>query len=328
MSTFQVLVTAAAFRESGAAAEAPLTEAGLIVCYPPRMGPLPAEELVPHLRAADAVIAGSDPYTQRVLRDCPLLRLIARWGTGYDSVDVPACSNHGVMVCNAPGLNVEAVADYTLGAMLALARRLPYQLAVMAAGGWEEVRGVELFRKTVGIVGCGAIGTAVARRLAGFQCRLLGYDPHALPGALAAAGIEAVTLQQLCSQADFITVHAALTASTRALIGEPEFRAMKPTAYLVNAARGPIVEEAALLAALVEGRLAGAALDAYVTEPLPPDHPLRRLPNVLATPHSAFNTWETARAINALVARQILAAYRGLEPPHLLNPEALTRRRG
>ncbi|MBM3458499.1 MAG: hypothetical protein FJX77_08220, partial [Armatimonadetes bacterium] len=177
MSTHTVLVTADAFRASAPASERPFHAAGVEVLYPDRMGPLSGEELIPWLAGADAVVAANDPYTAPVLDACPRLRIIARWGTGYDTVDVSSCTARGVLACNAPGQNVEAVADYVFMAMLSLARRLPYQQAVMRAGGWEEVRGVELFRKTVGIVGLGAIGRAVARRARGFECRLLGYDP-------------------------------------------------------------------------------------------------------------------------------------------------------
>lgn len=320
---WRVVVTADAFRRDAPGAEEPLRRAGCEVSYPDRMGPLPAEELVAALAGADAVIASSDPYNERTLVACPRLRVLVRWGTGVDTVDLDACTAAGVLACNAPGLNVEAVADHTLGVMLALARRLTYQTAVMRAGGWEEVRGVDLWRKTVGIVGFGAVGRAVARRLAGFQCRVMAFDPLLPPGAVEATGAEPAELEALFSTADFVSLHASLTPETRGLVSAVMLGRMKPSAFLVNTARGPLVDEAALVCALREGRIAGAAIDAFESEPLPADHPLRAMPNCLATPHSAFNTQETADAVNAAVAEQVVDALQGRRPRFLLNPAVL-----
>jgi phosphoglycerate dehydrogenase-like enzyme len=318
-----VLVTANAFLESAATAEAPFHAAGVRVRYSERMGPLPPEELIPYLREADAVIAAGDPYVGLVLAACPRLRTVVRWGTGYDTVDVAACTEHGVVACNAPQLNVQAVADHVLAVMLAIARQLPRQIAVMRGDGWEEIRGVELYGKTVGILGFGAIGKAVGRRARGFDCPLLAYDPHLPADALAQESATSVDLPTLFAESDFVTVNAALTPETRGLVSETLLRRMKPTAYLVNAARGPLVDEDALARALREGWIAGASVDAFAEEPLPPGNLLRHLPNCLATPHSAFNTVEAAAATNAAVAEQVLAVLRGERPRFPLNPEVL-----
>lgn len=316
-----VLITANAFLESAATAERPLRAAGVEILYPGRMGPLPAEELIPYLREADAVIASTDPYNGAVLDACPRLRVVVRWGTGYDSVDVAACTERGVVACNAPQLNVNAVADHVLAVMLAVARQLPRQIAVMRGDGWEEVRGVELYGKTVGIVGFGAIGRAVGRRARGFDCKLLAYDPHLPAAAFSEAGAEAADLPTLFAESDFVTVNAALTPETRGLVSEALLRRMKPTAYFVNAARGSLVDEEALARALREGWIAGASLDTFHQEPLPPGDQLRHVPNCLATPHSAFNTVEAAAATNAVVAEQVLAVLRGERPRFPLNAE-------
>lgn len=319
----RVLITANAFLESAPAAELPLRAAGVNIVYPQRMGPLTQEELLPYLREADAVIASTDPYNGAVLDACPRLRVIVRWGTGYDSVDVAACTERGVVACNAPQLNVQAVADHVLAAMLALARQLPRQIAVMRADGWEEIRGVELYGKTVGILGFGAIGRAVGRRARGFDCKLLAYDPHLSEEAFARENAVAADLPTLFAESDFVTVNAALTPETRGLVSEVLLRRMKPTAYFVNAARGPLVDEEALGKALREGWIAGASIDTFIQEPLPPGNPLRHLPNCLATPHSAFNTVEAAAATNAAVAEQVLAVLRGERSQFPLNPEVL-----
>lgn len=327
MSQFTVLCTANAFRESGEAAEAPLRAAGGEILYSPRMGPLPAEELIPWLRQADAVIAATDPYDDEVLAACPRLKAVVRWGTGYDSVDLDACTRHGVVACNAPGLNVEAVADHVFAVMLALARRLPEQMDVMRGGQWREVRGTELFRKTLGLVGFGAIGRAVARRARGFECQVLAYDPFLHPEAVREAGAIPASLDTVFSDADFVSIHASLTPENRGMVGAELLTAMKPTAYFINAARGPLVDETALVGVLEQGRIAGAALDAFAVEPLPESHPLRTLPNCLCTPHSAFNTVEAVAAINGALAEQILAVLRGERPRFLLNPAVWDRRR-
>lgn len=323
--SFTLLVTANAFRESGAEAEAPVRAAGGTILYPHRMGPLPPEELIPYLRDADAVVAASDLYNAPVLAACPRVRVVVRWGTGYDTVDLGACTEAGVVACNTPGLNVESVADHVFALMLGLARRLPRQVDVMRSGEWVEVRGVEVFRKTLGLVGFGAIGKAVARRARGFECRVLAYDPLLSPEAIRPHGAEPADLETLFSSADWVSLHASLTPESRGLVSAQLLGLMKPDAYFINAARGPLVDEAALVDALESGRIAGAAVDAFCEEPLPADHPFRRLPNCLPTPHSAFNTREAVAATNRAVVEQVLAALRGERPGFILNPEVWER---
>jgi phosphoglycerate dehydrogenase-like enzyme len=318
---FRVLVTANAFMESGDDAARPLIAAGAEVIHAPRAGPLPEDELRRCLEGCDAVIASSDPFTRAVMEASPQLRLIARWGVGVDSVDLEAATALGVAVANTPGVTTEAVADYTFAMLLALARRLCPARELMAAGGWGEFRGVDAYRKSLGIVGFGAIGRAVARRAIGFSMSLLAYDPGVAPETVTAAGARPVSLAELLAQADFVTLHAAVTPETAGLIDAKALRAMKPTAYLINAARGRLIDEAALLRALQEGWIAGAALDVYTEEPLPPTHPLRRLPNCLALPHNAFNSAETAAAVNHAVVENILAVMRGVRPPGLVNKD-------
>ena len=321
MSQFTLLVTANAFKQSAESSEPPVRAAGGEVLYSERMGPLTPGELIPFLRQADGVVASTDPYNDAVLSECPRLRAVVRWGTGYDSVDLAACTRHGVVACNTPGLVGEAVADYVIAAMLGMGRRMEHQVAVARSGGWEEVRGVELFRKTVGIIGFGAIGKAVARRVRGFDCRILAFDPMLDAAAAQQLGAESVSLERLMAESDFVSLHAALTPESRGMISESLLRAMKPTAYFVNASRGPLVDEDALVRALREGWIAGAATDTYTQEPLAPDHPLRTLPNCLPTPHNAFNTIEAAAATNRAVVDKAVAVLRGERPTNVLNPE-------
>jgi len=325
MSRFKLLVTANAFRVNAPISEGPVHAAGGEVLYPPRMGPLPAAELIPHLREADAVIASTDPYTAEVLDACPRLRVIVRWGTGVDSVDVAACTERGVVACNTPGFTVQAVADHVFAVMLGMARHIPEQVALVRGGGWSDVRGVELWGKSLGIIGFGAIGKAVARRARGFDLRVLAYDPALSPEQIRAEGAQPVGLENLFAASDFITLHAALTPESRGMVHEALLRRMKPTAYFVNAARGPLLDETALVRALREGWLAGAAVDTFTEEPLPADHPLRQLPNCLPTSHTAFNTEEAAAATNRAVVEEALTVLRGGRPRFALNPEVFDR---
>ncbi len=319
----RVLVTANAFVVSGEAAAAPLREAGLEVVHAPRMGPLAEEEALAALQQSGAglVIASADAYTDRVMAGAPALRGIVRWGVGVDAIDLEAATTRGVVVANTPGTNTQAVADYVLGLMLVLARPLCEGRVKLASGGWYELRGVELYRKTLGIVGFGAIGQAVARRARGFDMRLLAYDPHVSDDAFARAGADRATLTDLLRQADLVTLHAALTPESRGMLGAAELGLMKPGAYLINAARGGLLDEDALIRALDEGRLGGAGLDCFATEPLPAEHPLRRHPRCFGTPHNAFNTVETAERTNRLVAEAVIDLYSGRRPRFVVNPE-------
>jgi D-3-phosphoglycerate dehydrogenase len=317
----RLLITANAFAVSGPEATAPLTAAGVEVVPAPKMGPLTEEELIPLLAEVEVVVASSDAYTARVLASAPRLKGIVRWGVGVDSIDLAAATARGVVVVNAPGTNTQAVADYTFGLMLNLARRLCEGRKVMEAGGWREGRGVELWGKTLGVVGFGAIGRAVGRRGLGFDMRVLAYDPYLPASAIEAAGAEPAALPHLLREADFVTLHATLTPASRHMIDEAALRSMKPAAYLINAGRGALVDETALLRALDEGWIAGAGVDAYVQEPPPADHPLRRHPRCFATPHNAFNTVEVAERTNRIVVEAVLAILGGRRPAHVLNLE-------
>lgn len=330
---WHVLTTARAFWISGEEAEESLRAAGCSVTRSPSAGPVPEQELVPLLRDCDAVIGSSDPYTARVFAECPLLKVVSRCGVGFDSVDVPAATEAGVMVTTTPGAMSEAVADYAMALLLAVARRISEGDALMKSGGWGEYRGVLVCGKTLGIVGLGAIGREVASRAAGFGMRILVYDPIVAascptpnaPGP--APAVEFVDLDELVGQSDFVSIHAPATPETRHMFDADRIGRMKPTAYLINTARGSLVDQTALLEALESGRIAGAALDVYDKEPLPADSPLRRAPNCVLTPHNGFNALEAAQRMSVLSAENILSAMKGERPYGILNPEVLTSAR-
>lgn len=252
------------------------------------------------------------------------LRVIARAGVGVDNVDVAAATRRGIAVVNTPTGNTIAAAEHTIGMMLAAARRIPAVDAAMKAGRWpkSEAVGRQLYGKTLGIVGLGRIGQEVARRARAFEMRLLAYDPYVTEERAADVGARLVSLQELLAGADFVTLHAALTEESRHLIGAEELALMRPGAILVNCARGGLVDEAALIAALRSGHLGAAALDVFENEPTP-NAELVRLPNVVATCHVAASTAEAQAHVAREAAQQVLDVLEGRRPRWPVNVPAL-----
>jgi phosphoglycerate dehydrogenase-like enzyme len=311
-----VLVTWPDFPKNTAAR---LRAAGLRLRRAPKHGARSPHELVELARGCAAAIVSTDPFTADVLGALPGLRLIARVGVGVDSIDLAAASARGVRVTAARGTNEHAVADYTLGAMLAVLRRIAAHDAAVRRGEWErtgERVGADLHGKTVGLVGLGRVGSLVARRLAGFDVAVVAYDPAG--GGV--AGVRRVTLDDLLRAADVVSIHAPLTPATRNLIDARAIAAMKAGAVLVNAARGGIVDERALAAALAEGRLGGAALDVFEREP-PDGSPLLSLAErTLLTPHIAGLSGEAIAAMVEHAAAAVLAWAQGRRPDGVVNP--------
>src|SRR5258706_435839 len=274
------------------------------------------------LPGADAVLASMDKFNAEVLGSAAAanLKLISRWGVGYDAIDVPAATRNGIVVAYTPGLLNETVADCAFALLLTMARRIHLGHIGMMQGEWKPAWGNDVFGKTLGIIGCGRIGLAMAQRATGFNMRLLGYDVAPSEEARK-RGIEFVSLDELLSQSDFVSLHAALTPENRGLLGEAQLRRMKPTGYLINTARGALVDEAALARALEEKRIAGAAVDAFSIEPLPGDHPLRKAPNVLLTPHLASFARETGERVSLAAAEAIVELMNKRRPRWLVNPE-------
>jgi len=318
-----VLVTARAFWDSGQEAERSLNAAGFSVVRSPEAGPCASGPLSLWARDCDAVIGATDQFDAALFRACPRLKVVSRCGVGIDSVDLAAATAAGVIVTNTPGAMTEAVADYAFALLLAVARRVVESDALMRAGGWGEFPGVLVCGKTLGLVGFGQIGQAVARRAAGFAMRVLAYDPYFRP-ATASPGlppVSFVTLEELLAQSDFVSLHAPSLPETKGLFDAGRFAQMKPSAYFVNTSRGPLVDEDALLEALRSGRIAGAALDVYRQEPLPSDHPLRGAPRCVLSSHNAFNAVEAAAAMSAISAQNILSLWAGQRPSAVCNPQ-------
>jgi D-3-phosphoglycerate dehydrogenase len=286
-----------------------LTAAGVEVDNRPG---LKGDELKAALRAADAAIVRSQPkLTAEYFDDVGRLRAVARAGVGVDNIDVPAATRRGVVVMNTPGGNTVSAAEHTIALLLAVARRIPAADAAMKAGGWDRTRfvGTEVAGKTLGVVGLGRIGREVARRARGLDMRVIALDPFVTPAKAAELGYDtAAGLDDLLPRVDFLTVHVPLGDDTRSLIGARELGLMRPTARVLNVARGGIVDERALADALAAGTIAGAGVDVFTAEPVVPDNPLLKAPNVVLTPHMGASTLEAQENV-ALEAAQLIADF-------------------
>src|SRR5450432_3696928 len=238
---------------------------------------LPGSEelLIERIGAAEVVlnIRSSCKFTEAVFAACPKLRLVSVWGTGTDHVDLPAAARHGVTITNTPGVSAVSIAEHALGLLLAVARRLPQMDAATRAGQWPRGQSVELYGKTCGIVGLGAIGRQFARLVTGIGMRAIAWNRTSRP----LPGVELVELDELYRASDVVSLHLRLTPETIGFLGRREFALMKKSAILINTARGAIINEAAMIAALASGAIAGAGLDVFTTEPLPPNHPVLHL---------------------------------------------------
>jgi D-3-phosphoglycerate dehydrogenase len=281
-------------------------------------------KLLPALADVDAVIVRSATQIDtEALAAAGRLKVVARAGIGLDNVDVEAATSRGVLVVNAPVSNIVSAAEHAVALLLATARNIPAANASLKAGEWRrsEFTGIEVSEKTVGVVGLGRIGVLFAQRMAAFGVRLLAYDPYVPAARAAQLGVDLVTLDELLRQSDFISIHLPKTPETKGLIGEREFGLMKPGAILVNAARGGLVDEHALAQALKEGRLGGAAVDVFVTEPCT-DAPFFDHPNAVVTPHLGASTAEAQDKAGLAVARSVKLALAGDFVPDAVNVQA------
>jgi glyoxylate reductase len=291
---------------------------------------MPRDDLLRAVGEVDGLLSMlTDRIDDELLDAAPQLRVVGNMAVGYDNVDVLACARHRVVACNTPGTLAETTADLAFALLLAAARRLGEGAEYVKAGRWSTwspslLLGVDVHHATLGIVGLGQIGWEVARRALGFDMRVLYYSRTRRTDLEAQAPIQYVDFSTLLRESDFVSVHVALNAETRHLFSTPQFAQMKRTAYLVNAARGPIVDQLALFEACRDGTIAGAALDVTDPEPIAADDPILSLPNVLVVPHVGSATLATRTRMAVLAARNVAAVLTGQTPPTPLNPEALS----
>jgi len=287
------------------------------------------EELIASCADAEVVMGlGQFPFTDRVFEHLPQLQFLMQCTVGYDRVDVDAATRHGVLVANSPFFCIEEVSDHAAMLLLACTRKLGHQVHAFHRHGWSRPPAVEAMGpvkrmkgETLGFVGFGKIARLTAEKLSGFRMHYLAHDPYLTPEAVRPWNVELVSLDELCRRSDYISMHALLNAGSRHMFGAAQFQAMKPTAYFVNTSRGGTVDEAAMVQALREGRIAGAALDVLEQEPPHPDNPLLTLPNVLLTAHTAGHGEGSMADNRQQSVDQVVRFLGGRWPTALVNPE-------
>ncbi|MDR7435099.1 MAG: D-glycerate dehydrogenase [Armatimonadota bacterium] len=294
--------------------------------------PPPKEVIKREVADAEGLISlVTDPIDAEVMDAAPKLRVISNYAVGYDNIDIPAATARGIVVTHTPGVLTETVADFTFALILAAARRVVEADRFTREGKWKSWEpmlflGQDVYGATLGLVGLGRIGSAVARRAKGFNMRVLYYDVVRREDLERELGLEFTDLPTLLRESDFVSIHTPLTPETRHLIGAKELNLMKPTAILINTARGPIVDTIALAHALRERRIWAAGIDVFETEPVPPDHPLLQLDNVVVAPHIASASIATRTKMALLAVENLLSVLEGRVPPHPVNPEAMGKR--
>jgi D-3-phosphoglycerate dehydrogenase len=282
-------------------------------------------DIIAHTHDAHGLIVSSSPITRSVMSALTQLKVVVRTGVGYDVIDVPAATDLGIVVVNIPDLWIREVANHALALLLAWNRKILILNAEVKSGVWQsQVPGPtgSLHGETVGVVGFGNIGRAFARRVAALETQVIAYDPYVDDAQFATLGVERVSsLGELATRSDYVSIHTLLNAETRHLINEAFLRQMKPTACLINTSRGPVVDEQAVIRALQEKWIAGAALDVREQEPAAPDSPLVHMENVILTPHAAYFSTPAVAQVPRRCGEEVARALTGQRPLHVVNPE-------
>jgi D-3-phosphoglycerate dehydrogenase len=287
-----------------------------------------ADQVLEHASDTDALVMSWLPVTRRLIEELKRCRVIARFGIGVDMIDLDAATEHGIVVCNTATYCLDEVSNHAIGLLLMLNRGLLRDVDAVRSGGWFRVGESpprRLQGQRLGLVGLGNIGKLVARKARGFGLDVVAYDPYLRDHQPAVDGTPLIDLDELLESADIVSVHCPLNATTRHLLGARELAMMKPDAYLINTARGPVVDQAALTQALAERRLAGAGLDVVEREPLPADDPLRTLDNVILTPHSASWSVESSLECRRVAVEHVVTVLRGGVPADVVNRAVLQR---
>ncbi|RSL33607.1 hydroxyacid dehydrogenase [Salibacterium salarium] len=318
---FNVLVTSRMFGKLNPEPIKLLFDKGFDILDNPFHGKTHSEnELLGLVQKADAAICGDDYFSKRVIKKAKNLKILSKYGVGVDRINIEAATKQGIVIANAPGSNKHAVADLAFTLMLSVARKLREAENVVQNGGWRVVIGRELYNKTLGIIGFGEIGREVAKRAKGFNVKIVVYDPYVEATVVKDMGVELVGIDKLLSQSDFVSLHLPSLPATKKFIDKHKLSLMKETAYLINTARGDIVDEEALLDALLDKKISGAALDTLAIEP-PINNNLNELNNVIVTPHIGAHTYEANYIMGMMAAQNVVDVLEGRKPKYIVNQE-------
>jgi len=316
LKSYRVLVTPTSYARNDPKLRIDLEALVGEVIYNTKGRPLTSDELVQVIPQIDGYIAGLDKIDCAVIGAAKRLKVIARYGVGVDGVDLNAAKEKGIVVTNTPGANSASVAELTVGLILSLAREIPVAAQETKSGHWTRLSGLSLEGKVIGLLGFGAIGRQVARRLVGFNCRILAYDPYPDHEYAQTTAVELVSRDEVVGKSDFLSLHLPLSQETQDLVDGTFLQKMKPGAFLINTSRGELVDELALYAALKSGHLSGAALDVFTQQPPDANNPLLTLPQVIATPHMGAHTDGATNAMGWRALIDCLAVLRGEKPKY------------
>lgn len=305
---YQVLVTCPHLQKTIDLYRQPLAEKGIELEVPPLVQQLSEDDLLQIIDRFDGVIAGDDPFTAQVLENGKRLKIVAKWGIGLDAIDQEAAARLGILVQNTPDVFADEVGDVALGYLILLARQLHKIDQAVRQGGWLQIPGMTLRGKTLGVIGVGSIGKGIIRRGGAVGMSVLGYDIRPIPESVQhELAVQPVTLERLLQESDFIVLSCNLSAENYHLLSEPQFKMMKPGVRVVNVARGPLIDEVALVKALASGHVAGAALDVFEVEPLPRQSPLREFEHCIFGAHNGSHTRDAVLRVNELAINNLLA---------------------
>lgn len=312
----RILVTPTSYAKNDPTLRSKLEAEVSEVVYNTTGHPLSSSELMEMITGCNGYIAGLDDIDRNVIEAAHQLKVISRYGVGVDKVDLDAAKENGIVVTNTPGANSVSVAELTIGLIISLARMIPAASEATKTGEWPRMSGLTLAGKVIGLLGFGAIGKNVARRLQGFDCMVIAYDPSYDSATGEDLGVQFRLSDEIIREADFLSLHIPLTSDTQGMVNTAFLRQMKPGAFLVNTSRGELIDEEGLLGALTSGQLRGAALDVFAQQPPGTDNPLLALPQVIATPHMGAHTDGATNAMGWAAMRDCLAVLRGDEPTY------------
>jgi D-3-phosphoglycerate dehydrogenase len=309
----KVLIATRSFGSSSPKPMQMLKDAGVEIVWVDANSPTVQDDILGLVPEISAIIVGLVPITKEIIEKSSGLKIVTMYGVGVNHIDLEAAQKKGVIVTNCPGSNDQAVADLTMGLMLTVARNIPQIDRDIREGYWKKYLGGELWQKKLGLVGFGNIAKGVAHRAKGFDMQINAYDPYASVEAAKAHGVSLVSFNELIAESDFVSLHAPLTEETKCMFGSEQFKKMKPTSYLINTARGGLVDEQALYIALSSGEVAGAGLDVFVEEPLK-DSKLVELKNVVLTAHTGTHTRESIERMGVMAVENVLRVLRNEMP--------------